>query len=379
MFRLKPAAAGIAALAVTFAVGHADARADATLRCRTVTFDVALEPASPADQRIHGSLCSAGPIRSKTIQVLLHGAGYDQRYWDFPLRPERHSYVRRATAAGYATLAIDRVGYGRSSRPMGAELYGLDLHVGAFTVHQVVQALRSGRLTVPGFGKVGHAGERVQLVGSSLGSFIAAIEASTYDDVDGVILTGFSHFPGPAGFASFGLAMEACQDEKFTALPCDLDAGGVPIGYLSNVRELPFPVLDFPVGTPTRLALFFSPPDVDADVYALDDQMRETFTAAELGDIPATLDPNTGATRNLRVPTLIANGESDFLLCDPPRCSDTRSLDFEDDFFPPEARLEVSNIPHAGHSLNLHHGAGEFFAVAREWSDRHVGASTRRR
>ncbi len=367
------------ALPALVTLDPADVRASASPpRCADVSFTVALAPDAPADNVVYGRLCTRGGAQFKTIQVLLHGAGYDHNYWDFPLRSETHSYMRHATAAGYVTLALDRVGYGQSTRPSGSDLYGLDLHVGAYAVHQIVQELRSGDLVVPGFGHLGHHGERVMLVGFSLGAFIAAIEGATYADVDGVILTGFSHFPGPAGFASFGLAGPACLDPKFAALPCDLDpATGAPIGYLANFPTLPFPVLDFPVGTATRMALFFAPAHVDQDVFDLDVQLRQTFPAAELADIAPTLDPLTGATRDLAVPTLIVNGEDDMLLCDPPGCSVTRNLAFEAPFFPAEAELEVRTVARAAHSINLHHGAPDWFAISREWSDRKVGASAR--
>jgi hypothetical protein len=51
------------------------------------------------------------------LQILVHGATYDHRYWDWPLDPEQYSYVEWATERGYATLAIDRVGCGAGQLP----------------------------------------------------------------------------------------------------------------------------------------------------------------------------------------------------------------------------------------------------------------------
>ena len=53
-------------------------------------------------------------------------------------------------------------------------------------MHQIVQGLRSGSIG-------GKAYNRVVLVGHSTGSAVAAIEANTYEDVDGLILTGWGH------------------------------------------------------------------------------------------------------------------------------------------------------------------------------------------
>jgi pimeloyl-ACP methyl ester carboxylesterase len=64
--------------------------------------------------------------------------------------------VRRATEAGYATLAIDRLGDGASTRPAGRRLTWGNA---ALTVAAAVSALRTGSL--------GAAFENVVLVGHS--------------------------------------------------------------------------------------------------------------------------------------------------------------------------------------------------------------------
>lgn len=107
--------------------------------------------------------------------------------------------MRYATAAGYAVLNLDRIGIGRSDHPPAA---AITIESNAYVVHQIVQALRGGSLVVPSFGRV--RTERVALVGHSLGSLISMQEAATYDDVDGVVLTGISHTVTPAlGDVSF--------------------------------------------------------------------------------------------------------------------------------------------------------------------------------
>ena len=55
---------------------------------------------------VFGVLCSRGAIENKTFQITLHGITYSHLYWDFPFQPETYSYVRRATAAGYAVLNL---------------------------------------------------------------------------------------------------------------------------------------------------------------------------------------------------------------------------------------------------------------------------------
>jgi pimeloyl-ACP methyl ester carboxylesterase len=58
--------------------------------------------------------------------------------------------------------------------------------VEAASIHQVVDHLRAGRVG-------GWRFDRVVLAGHSLGSGVAILEAATYHDVDGVILTGMTH------------------------------------------------------------------------------------------------------------------------------------------------------------------------------------------
>ncbi len=85
-----------------------EAAAQAGLRCDEILFSVAPAPDQEVDFTVVGWLCSRGPIANKTIQILVNGATYDHHYWDFPYRPSQYSYVRAATATGYATLNMDR-------------------------------------------------------------------------------------------------------------------------------------------------------------------------------------------------------------------------------------------------------------------------------
>jgi pimeloyl-ACP methyl ester carboxylesterase len=321
-----------------------ESRADPPMRCADVEFAVALSPGEPADEAIYGRLCARGSVHNKTVQLLLHGGSYDHRYWDWPLHPAQYSYVEAMTAAGYATLSIDRIGTGLSSHP--ADGNAVTLHSSAYTVHQVVQQLREGRHVVRSFGRL--RARRVELVGFSLGSFIATIEASEYDDVDGVVLTAYSHTLGPAALASFDLAYPANLEPAFADLP---DA------YLTTLPGV-------------RPSLFFYTPGVDPAILALDEQIKQTYTVGELADI----FPSMGASLGVRVPVLLVDGDRDLISCEAPGCTETGSLASEAANYAPEACFEMVIIPEAGHSVNLHYAAGDAFAAIREWSDRRVGA-----
>lgn len=347
--RVRKCFAALLALTAS-ALWMSEARAEPKLRCQEVSFAVALEPGAPAEYDMAAWLCARGTIRHKTIQVLVHGATFDHHYWNFPFQPERYSYVHHLTRAGYATLVVDRIGYGLSSHPTDG--LDIDLHTGAFTIHQVVQALRGGQMVVPGFGRV--KAERVQLVGSSIGSFMSIIEASTYKDVDGVVLSSFSHRVGAGGIASFGLVIPAEEDPKFWFFPL------IPlINYLSEAPG-------------AREFLFYYEPNIDPVVAWLDTVLRQTWTVGEINDIVPTL----AEPIDIEVPTLVINGDYDVIACDVP-CTANDWLAGEAALYPPETCAEVQIIPDAGHAVTLHRNAPDFFAAVQEWSDRRVGASTK--
>jgi pimeloyl-ACP methyl ester carboxylesterase len=342
--------AGLAGgVAVAIAVMASPAMAAPPLRCAEVRFAVGLVEGGPLDQELVATLCGRGSLQHKTIQILIHGGTYDRTYWDFPFEPERYSYVRAATAAGFATLSLDRVGSGASSHP---DPGALTLHTGAHTVHQVVQRLRRGDLIVPGLGRV--RGERVMLVGHSLGSFIASIESATYNDVDGVILSGYSHTLGPGVAQAISTTAPALLDPKFAS-------AGLAPGYLTTLPG-------------TRGGNFYFVDRADPAVIAVDEQLKQTVTIGELGDIV----PSLPATLGMTAPALVVVGDLDTIACLAPSCSASGSLDGEKLNYGNPSCVEIVNRPSTGHNLNLQLDAPEWFAIAAAWSRSFVGADTRR-
>jgi pimeloyl-ACP methyl ester carboxylesterase len=340
---------GIALVVAGVSLPASRARAEAPVRCERLTFDVALIAGQPANNHMAAWLCARGSIEHKTIQVVIHGATYDHNMWNFPYQPERYSYVNYMTAAGYTVLNLDRIGYGESTYPPSG-FADLDLHKAAFTIHQVVQVLRSGTLLVPGFGFV--KGEKVELVGHSLGSFTASIEAATYDDVDGVILSGYTHTVGPGGFLGFSLAFPAAFDPKFAPL-------GLAFDYLSLSQS-------------SRDILFNYLPNMDSAAEQADYDLRMSVPAGDLADI----FPSFPATFGMHVPTLLVVGNFDSIACAANDCTASNTLATEPGNYPADACLEMQIIPNAGHALNIQLNAQDWFGVAREWSDRRVGVST---
>jgi pimeloyl-ACP methyl ester carboxylesterase len=268
-----------------------------------------------------------------TIEVLLAGVTYDSFYWLAQPAPGQPSYVSVQLGAGFATLALDRLGTGRSDRPP-ADLVGLDSEVGA--LHQVVTDLR-------------HAGfHHIVLVGHSFGSSIAVDEASRYDDVDGVAASEFLHGIGP-GISAFENALVPAATDPVTG------RSDPPAGYLTTRAG-------------TRGELFYDPADSDRAVRALDELTKSTMTTLEQADLPAVQE-NPAITEALRVPVLLSVGQHDQLLCGTTiDCSTAQSVSaWEAQFYPPQARLAVYVLAGAGHSINLHRNAAVWSRAAAAW------------
>ncbi len=343
----KLAAALLCALAVAVLLPSGAWAEQGGFRCEELSFPVTLSPSDATVYNVFGVLCSRGSIEHKTVQIALHGATYSHLYWDFPFQPENYSYVRRATAAGYAVLNLDRIGIGQSDRPPAADV---TIPSNAFVVHQIVQALRGGDLVVPSFGRV--QADRVVLVGHSLGSVITIQETATYGDVDGAVLTGLSHTVTPVLGEILGSLYPASLDPRFAGQ-------SIPDGYLTSL--------------PGARGVFYYAPSADPLVIAIDDQTKETVTTAELD----TAFPALALSFGMHLPVLVVVGDFDAAFCNPPTCSASGSINVEPTFYPADACAEAVAIAGAGHDLNLHFQAQETYDVVLDWMDRRVGSDTR--
>lgn len=117
--------------------------------CRSVQIPVALAPEESQNAQLDGQVCYPANSASSmpgTIQVLVSGATYGRSYWDFPYQRDTYSYVRAAAAAGFTTFNFDRIGIGQSTHPASTDV---TIPANAYTIHQAIQQLRSGRWTAP--------------------------------------------------------------------------------------------------------------------------------------------------------------------------------------------------------------------------------------
>jgi pimeloyl-ACP methyl ester carboxylesterase len=334
-------ATGLAAFALAPPAG---AGGPPTLTCSAYTLPVAITDPGPADQTMWGQLCYRGS-EPATVQLLVHGATYNHLYWNFPYGNGYYSYVDAATAAGYATFDIDRIGDGNSSHPPSSEL---DLTAGAVALHDAVTALRTGAVD-------GHPFQHVIMVGHSIGSVEAWIEAARYHDVDAVIITGALHALNP-NLPALAQAdvYPAVDDPKFA------DSGLDP-GYTTTRPG-------------TREALFYDPATANPAVVALDEANKDTSTVGELDGLlslesePPAEQPSTQIT----VPVLVVVGADDNIFCTGVtayNCASAASVQsYESQYYSPAAHLKVVVIPDTGHDLALSTTAPITDAVMIGWS-----------
>lgn len=315
------------------------AASTSAVTCTDTVTPVSLSGSGPEGYQIYGQLCKPAQSTSTFVQVLLPGATYNHYYWDLPYQPDNYSYVHYMNAAGFTTFNIDRIGTGQSSHPLSVLLTNQS---NATVVHELVQKLRAGKIG-------GQAFTKVVTVGHSLGTLIGMIEAAKYHDVDGFIPTGILH----------DLNVLFVPDLTPMLYPAALDPAfrGLDPGYLTTEPSNR--------GVP----LFYNPGHYDPGALAADQQYaRDTVTDLELALFPATI--LDGTTLTINVPTLVVIGQDDEIFCGGvggADCSTAASVKAHETPYWPQADLSTYVLAGAGHDINMHYGATDWFAAARQW------------
>ena len=303
----------------------APAVAATTCEDLSVPVTVALLP-----QTMHGRLC-APPGVSKVV-VLIPGGTYNASYWDIGYTPEIHSFRLAMNQAGVATLALDRLGTGGSSKPLSTLL---SASAQATAAHQVIRSMRSR------FAKV-------VVGGHSIGAAMAMIEAGRYRDVDGVLVTGMTH----------RMNLITVLPVMANMIPAPLDpslAGrGLDAGYLTTDPG-------------TRYTAFHTPGPLDEAAIAYDESTKDVFASTEAVDSLTSTTVVTPASQRITAPALLVVGN------DPHFCGTLGS-----DCSSPEA-LRASEAPFFGgslrtyildgygHAINYAPNAPTYFAVVTSW------------
>lgn len=286
---------------------------------------------------MHSTLCQpSDSAPSDVVLVLVPGATYGGVYWDFPFDPEMYSFRAAMNRAGIATMVVDRLGTGKSSRP-ASELVTTTAQVRA--VHNVVQALRRGAVG-------GRSYRKVLLGGHSLGSIIAMVESGTFGDADGTLLTGYTHVVDTEfakNLATHGL-YPAAEDPKFSG-------EGLDPGWLTTRPG-------------TRAAAFYSASTANPQVVAADEGTKDLVSTAEAADA-ITLATGSSFSAAIEDPVMIATGRNDRIFRVP---TSNAALEAQERaFFNPQAQLRAAVMPEVGHSNALATTAREFQQAVIDW------------
>ncbi|WP_416974863.1 alpha/beta hydrolase [Streptomyces sp. 4F14] len=331
------------------ALPAASSTAARTPVCTDRSVRVALTPGGPADQSVYGRLCVPEGRPPSSVQLLVPGMTYTHLYWDVPGFDGRYSYVRRATAAGYATFAVDTIGTGRSSYPASERI---TIDAAAYTLHQVITALRAGRVAGTPF-------RRVVYVGHSLGSGTGWLEVSRYRDVDAFVPTGTLHAFNAEAVARFRETYAvAADDPRFADRPLDP-------GYITTADG-------------ARPDFFYHLENADPAIVRFDERHKDviSLTLSNGSGKLAAAPPEDSVTQGVTVPVLAVTGEYDVLHCGGTGgadCSDPAAVArAESRYYSAAARPTVVTVPDSGHDLALQRNAPQVADLINTWLLRHV-------
>ncbi|NEA35942.1 alpha/beta fold hydrolase [Streptomyces sp. SID13031] len=292
----------------------------------------AISVAGVPDGVIYGRYCRSSVASAKPLQILVPGVTYTHAYFDLPGFDGRYSYSKYMNDHGYDTLAIDRLGIGRSTRP--ALGVAVNAYSNADAVHQVVSAVRAGQL--------GRSYQRVVLTGHSYGTFVSDLTAATYHDVDGVIGTGW--FQQPSALGVVGLVS--------TLGPAALDPR-----FFGKILDPTYVTT-----RPGTRGFFYQADNADPAVIAADDALKDT---ASLSETTYLVETNTGLSTRIGVPTLRVVGALDRVICNPIACTQAGLEHAAPTLFPAGAEVYVQ--PGAGHDVALELNNTLGFARSLAW------------
>ena len=302
MRRLLHIALCMAAIAVGFAVpssAPAESRGVGLIR-RPVEFMVENPAEGGTARRIVGyrydTFCA-----SPTAVLLMHGLSYTKEAWDFP----GYSVAQKLAEAGYATFAIDRLGYGESKLDNG---YNVTHEAYADMASQIVEQLRA-----QGF-------RHVILGGHSAGAGTTELAAALYGGVDAILALGWHHRPSDLLVQDFftGDFARAAQDDY-----------------------------EYFLGTPQHRAEMFYTASADPAVVAADTRAAVLTPSAEIFSIGK--QPSRLVVGSIKVPVFLQFGDSD-------RLFELEYAEMHAGEFLSSPSVTVDVVPDAGHTFMLTKG-----------------------
>lgn len=262
-----------------------------------------------------------------------HGLVGNAGYWNVRLDNGRNSFAESAAAAGWATLAYDRLGVGRSAHPDGLQTVQINYEIAQSAV--ISRMLRAGQLSDLG------AFNKIVGVGHSYGSIMMAGIASVAPTVfDALVLTGFTSnvTMGPLGLAGF---MSTIAN----------------VAYPARFASLPNSYVITPTVSNDQLGFFHYPNYTQAAL----DQFTTTKGEYTLGQQNSIGGPYALNRTSYTRPTFIITGDYDAPFC-AANCSVTSlgagqtQLDTARMSFPsvPSANFSTYVVKDTAHGINFH-------------------------
>jgi len=291
---------------------------------------------------IYATLCTPKDNpKPKGVQLLTHGVGFDNTYWDFA---EGYSYVDVAAEYGYASFSYDRLGVGKSEKPDPIKTIQGPLEV------EIARSL-AGSLRQGHFGELNF--EQVVGVGHSFGSIISnAITMQYPEALDAAILTGFS-----TDLSSQPLFLQALN------LALANENQPLRFGQLNNGFLVSDTVISNQIG-------FFKAPGFDPANLKKAEATKGTVTFGELNSLAGL----GGSSPNFTKPVAVVNGVNDLPFCGGNCTYPTDAAKaVQPKYYPnvPEGDFGSYLAPVAGHGLNFHYSAMAAFEYIQKFLVEH--------
>lgn len=234
---------------------------------------------------------------ASTVVLLQHGLSYHKESWEWP----GASLMGRLAAAGYATVAIDRLGYGESGLEDGTRV---SFEAYADMADQIVGQLRQRY-------------DHVVMAGHSAGAGVTEYAQGVFGSADAIAALGWHHRP---------------SDQVLS----DFMTGDVPRSLEDDYEYF--------LGTPEHRAWMFYSANADPAVVEADNRAANLTPSGEIQTIGK--QPSRYAVGKVDVPVFIQLAENDRLFA--ARYGDLHASEF---LSSPSVTVDV--VPGAGHTFML--------------------------
>jgi pimeloyl-ACP methyl ester carboxylesterase len=275
----------------------------------------------------------------RSVTLYLHDFSSGEFFWSFSAVP-RYDYAAAMARAGGASVVIDRLGYGSSGHPKGDQTC---LGAQADVAHQVIGELRSGDYAVEG-GESPRF-DKVALGGHYVGALIANLEASSFNDVDGLVAMSYTPQVRQQAFEQFYDSRIVCDQggEPFTQ--------GGPGGYAYIGRT----AAEF-----DKSAFYSAEPNVRAIATGL----RARDPCGDGASIVDALVQDLKSLPGVKVPVLIVCAREDAVIPD-------FACPYLKRRYVGSSDVSLFFVRNAGHALTLERTAPSFRRRVATWLSAH--------